>query len=54
MRTSRSVLAGQQHKHDNGYAHENNFKGTNTFSNGGETWMEVCNDVLPACVLKSL
>lgn len=35
------VSAGQQHKHENGYVHEN-FKASNTFSNGGETWMEVC------------
>ncbi|EIE19641.1 hypothetical protein COCSUDRAFT_54570 [Coccomyxa subellipsoidea C-169] len=33
-------LNGQQHKHENGYVHEN-FKASNTFSNGGETWMEV-------------
>ena len=29
-------------KHENGYNVEPTFKASNTFSNGGETWIEVC------------
>lgn len=36
------------YKNENGYGHAGGLKDTHTFSNGGETWIEVCHPLAPS------
>ena len=46
MHAWHAAAGASQHQHayksENGYGHGGGIKDTHTFSNGGETWIEVC------------